>query len=144
MLPRRRTPSLGFTAGRRTTRPRPARGLPEALAREVAGDQGVDERRFGVETVARLWPDARGRAVDDLVGDPLAAMGGRAVEEEGGAGCVPHRGGIDGETRERRSPGLPFGLLAHRGPDVRVDGPGAGGGRGGIVPKGQRAPGAAA
>src|SRR3972149_3531469 len=75
MLPRRRTPSLGFTAGRRTTRPRPARGLSEALAREVAGDQGVDERRFGVETVARLWPDARGRAVDDLVGDLLAAVG---------------------------------------------------------------------
>src|SRR3972149_2656979 len=79
MLPRRRTPSLGFTAGRRTTRPRPARGLSEALAREVAGDQGVDERRFGVETVARLWPDARGRAVDDLVGDLLAAMGGQGV-----------------------------------------------------------------
>src|SRR3989304_4353384 len=89
MLPRRRTPSLGFTAGRRTTRPRPARGLSEALAREVAGDQGVDERRFGVETVARLWPDARGRAVDDLVGDLLAALGGAAGGGE--EGCPPRR-----------------------------------------------------
>src|SRR3972149_2208541 len=89
MLPRRRTPSLGFTAGRRTTRPRPARGLPEALAREVAGDQGVDERRLGVETVARLWPDARGRAVDDLGGGPRAAMGGGAA---GGGGGDPEGG----------------------------------------------------
>src|SRR3989304_8918955 len=105
MLPRRRTPSLGFTAGRRTTRPRPARGLSEALAREVAGDQGVDERRFGVETVARLWPDARGRAVDDLVGDLLAAMGGQAVEEDGGARCGRHQGGTAGAAGARRPHG---------------------------------------
>ena len=65
-------------------------------------------------------------------------MGGQAVEEDGGARCVRHQRGIDGETRERRSPGLPFGLLAHRGPDVRVDGLGAEGGLGGIVQKDDR------
>ena len=86
-------------------------------------DQRVDDRLLGGQAVGRLVPHDRRGTVDHLGGHLLAAMGGEAVHEHG----VRRRG----RHQRRMSPGrarapqpapLRVGLLAHRDPDVGVDG----------------------
>ena len=71
-------------------------------------------------------PVARRRfgTVDDFVGDFFAAMGGQAVHEQGVFWGLRHQRRVDLIVCEVFQALLRFGLLAHAGPHVGVDGGG--------------------
>src|SRR5260370_32174206 len=79
------------------------------------------ERHLGVESVAGLVEHPGSRAVDDLVGDLFATMSRKAVQEDRALRRI-HQRLVDLVGRKDLTPGRPLVLLAHRAPDVGVDG----------------------
>src|SRR5260370_3851165 len=79
------------------------------------------ERHLSVEPVAGLVEHFGSRAVDDLVGDLFATMSRKAVQEDRALRGI-HKRLVDLVRREDLTPSRPLVLLAHRGPDVGIDG----------------------
>ena len=93
-------------------------------------DEGVERRLLGRQAVGRLLPDGAVGAVDHGGRDLLAAVGGQAVQEHRvAAPRAPISSGRDPVGLEVVEPALRARpRLAHRDPDVGVDGAGAGDG----------------
>ena len=92
---------------------------------EEPQDEGDQERLRGVHAVLGLVEDDGLRPVDDVGGDLLAAVGGQAVHEHG----VGEASAITAALTWYGCEGLGAGRLlvvavAHREPDVGVDGVG--------------------
>ena len=75
-----------------------------------------------MQPVRGLLDDDALRAVDHFVGHFFAAMGRQAVHEDRLLGRRGHQLGVDLIIGKIFSPASRFGLLAHAGPDVGVDG----------------------
>ena len=96
-------------------------------------DDEREQRLLRVEAVLGLVPGGGLRAVEHLLRDLLAVVGGQAVEDDGVVGRACDERVVDREAGERLEPARPFLLLAHARPDVRVEDIGAVGGLAWIV-----------
>ena len=72
-----------------------------------------------MQPVLRLVPHHRLGPIDNRVGDLLAAVGRKAVQEERIRGGPRHQGVVDLEGGEEGAAALLLLLLTHAGPDVR-------------------------
>jgi hypothetical protein len=72
----------------------PARWAPQRqprAARQITPNAPGEDGFLGVDAVFRLVPDQALRAVDDLVGDLLAAVRRQAVQEDRVLGRLAHQ-----------------------------------------------------
>src|SRR5260221_9965081 len=74
-----------------------------------------------MQTVLRLLPDGRPRAVEHVVRDLLARMSRQAVQDDGLRGGVLEQCRVDAEAREVGEPLLVLCLLAHARPHIGID-----------------------
>src|SRR5882757_8704428 len=81
-------------------------------------DEPGEESFLGVEAVLGLVPDGAGRAVEDLVGDLPAAVGGQAVQDDGAGSRPAQELGVDLQRAKGADAVQAVVLLAHGGPGV--------------------------
>src|SRR5215208_3341123 len=93
----------------------------------VAGEQRLEQRLLGVQTVLRLIPDGGALAVENVLGDLLAGVGGEAMQHDRPVGSFREQVGVEPVGLERAAPRVGV-LVAHAHPDVGVDRIGAGDG----------------
>ena len=74
-----------------------------------------------MQPVLGLVEDRRLRAVDDLLGDLLAVVRGKAVQDERLLAGLAHELRVDAVAGEVAPAPLVLGLLTHRRPDVGVE-----------------------
>ena len=85
-----------------------------------------------MEAVFCFVEDDGGGPVDDVGGDFVAAVGGKAVQEDSVGISLIHGVGVDGVRLEDLGAGFFFVLLAHGDPGVGDDDVGAGQGLVGV------------
>ena len=70
-----------------------------------------EKRLLGVQAVLRLVPDRRALAVEHVLGDLLARMGGQAVQHDGVVARLRQQIGVDPVGREQLAPPLGVALV---------------------------------
>src|ERR687891_1100415 len=91
------------------------------IAVEALPDHERHERLLRVEAVLRLVPDGRARAVEHVLGDLLAVVGGQAVQDDGPLARESDRALVDSVGGQVGEAALPLLVLAHARPDVGVE-----------------------
>src|SRR5438105_2172770 len=95
------------------------------ITRRFLPDHERHKRFLGMEAVLRLVPDGALRAIENVLGDLLAVMGGQTMEDDRVAARVGYERRIDAEAAEIAEPTLAVLFLPHARPDVRVEDVGA-------------------
>ncbi|KAG7666467.1 hypothetical protein KSW81_008416 [Nannochloris sp. 'desiccata'] len=121
---RRAAEPLQFRRGAVAEAPAPQRALVRSTAHCAPPDCAKSHTRSAFcacRTVLGLVPDDRLRAVDDVSGDLVAAVGGQAVQEERVGLRVRHHGRVDAVGAEGRDAMRLLVFFAHRDPGIGDD-----------------------
>src|SRR5919109_1677110 len=88
------------------------------------GKKALEQRLLRMEAVLGLVPDGGTLAVEEVLGDLLAGVSGKAMEHDRALGCRREQLRVHLVGSEIGAPPRALGLVAHAHPHVGVDGVG--------------------